>query len=100
MTKYKLTITVKEVHGKCPLYQVGDKMVINEFYIDTNNSKHICMHAFSAMLTSLSAFIRGFSAKDLGIGTDADVGYLHCPDPGPPYTKGGAVIFEVKREIV
>jgi uncharacterized repeat protein (TIGR04076 family) len=49
------------------------------------------------MLTLISAFIHGSSAKNLGIGSEDDVGYIQCPDLGPPYTKGGTVIFELRR---
>lgn len=100
MTEYRLVITVKEVRGKCPLYQVGDKVIIDKSYINTKKSKNICIHALSAMFTLLSAFVHGSSATELGIGAKADVGYLQCPDPGPPYTKGGTVIFVIRREVI
>ena len=98
--KCRLIITVKEVWGRCPLYLVDDKMVIEGFYINTKESKNICMHAFLAMSSLLSAFIHGSSAKELGIGLQEDIGHLRCPDPGPPYTKGGSVLFELRRELI
>ena len=99
ITKYRLRITVKEIKGKCPLYQVGDTMIIDKFYLDTAESENFCIHAISAMFPLLSSFIHGISAKELGIGTEKDIGYLQCPDPGPPHTKGGTVLFEIKREV-
>jgi len=45
-------------------------------------------------------FIKGVSAKTLGIGEEDDIGYIQCPDPGKPYTKGGTVIFELRRTSV
>jgi hypothetical protein len=33
------------------------------------------------MLTLLSPFLKGVSAKVLGIGEQDDVGYVQCPDP-------------------
>ena len=98
MARYRLTIRVKEVRGKCPLYQVGDEILIDRFFIDADRSRDVCMHAFSAMSTLLSAFIHGSSAVDLGIGSEEGVGYLQCPDPGPPCTEGGTVLFELRRE--
>ena len=95
--KYKLIFTVKEIRGKCPLYKPGDKIVIDGFYVNTKESKNVCMHAFSAMLSLVSLLSHGFSTKKLGIGLREDVGYLHCPDPGPPRTKGGTVLFEIRR---
>jgi hypothetical protein len=52
------------------------------------------------MSTLLSAFSHGSSAIGLGIGEKENLGYLRCPDPGPPCTKGGTVLFELRRENV
>jgi len=98
--KYSIILEVKEVRGFCPLYKIGDKIVIKEFYIDSKSSKNICIHFLSAAFTLLSAFIHGLSAIELGIGNIEDVAYLQCPDPGPPYTKGGTVIFELRRKLL
>jgi len=100
MAKYRLTITVKEVRGKCPIYKVGDKIIIDKFYINTKKSKNVCIHAISALSTLLSTFLHGTSAKELGIGKKKNIGYLQCQDPGPPYTPGGTVLFEIKRKRI
>jgi uncharacterized repeat protein (TIGR04076 family) len=52
------------------------------------------------MLTLLTPFLKGVSAKSLGIGEKDDVGYVQCPDPGELYTSGGTVVFELKREKI
>jgi len=52
------------------------------------------------MLTLTMPFLKGVSAKVLGIGEEDNVGYIQCPDPGKPYTSGGTVIFELRREEV
>ncbi len=100
MPLYRVKIRVKEVRGFCPLYKPGDEIVLNGYYIDTKKSAPVCMHAFLALSSLLSAFSHGASARDLGIGEKDDVGYLQCPDPGPPHTKGGTVLFELIREGV
>ena len=97
---YRVTIDVKEIRGRCPVYAISDRIILDGYYIDSRMSSNICMHAFSAMLTLLSAFAHGSSAIDLGIGEKEDLGYLQCPDPGPPYTKGGTVLFELRREQI
>jgi len=51
------------------------------------------------MLTLLSPFLKGVSAKTLGISSEDDVGYVQCPDPGRPYTCGGTVVFRLVREL-
>ena len=98
MTQYRVTATVKEIRGKCPLYTLGDKIVFERFYVKSSQSRDICIHAFSAMSTLLSALLHGTSARDLAIGSKPDVGYIQCPDPGPPHTMGGTVVFELKRQ--
>lgn len=98
--KYRITATVKEIKGHCPVYRVGDKIVFERFYIKAKHSGDVCMHALAAMSTLLSAFLHGSSAKDLGMGSNDDIGYLQCPDPGPPCTKGGTVVFELRRERI
>lgn len=97
MLRYKVVATVKDIKGYCPIYRVGDSFTIEWFYIKPEVSSNVCLHALSSMLTLLSAFMHGLSARDLGIGGEDDVGYVQCPDPGSPYTKGGTVTFELRR---
>jgi len=96
---YRLTITVREIRGNCPVYRVGDKMVIEEPKILTKERNAICMHALASMLTMLVPLSRGVSFKELGLAKEeGEVGYIQCLDPGEPYTEGGTVIFEIMRE--
>lgn len=97
MVLYRVLISVLEVRGSCPVYKIGDEILLEGFYIISNQSANICIHALSALMSLLSAFSHGASARDLGIGSKDDEGYVQCPDPGPPYTKGGTVIFHLKR---
>jgi len=55
-----------------------------EVYIKEIRSKPVCLHVLVAMLTLLSPFLKGVSARGLGIGLKDDVGYVKCPDPGKP----------------
>ena len=96
---YEVTIEVVEVRGYCAAgYKVGDKIVVKGYYIDPKDvSSKICLHAMTGVISLLSPFIHGVSAKILGIGDKDDEGYIQCPDPGKPYTCGGTVIFRVRR---
>ena len=99
MSRFEVKVVVKEVRGCCAAcYKPGDSFVVREFYILENQKAKICLHALSSMLTLLMPFLKGVSAKDLGIGSTDDIGYVQCPDPGEPYTCGGTVIFELRRE--
>ena len=100
MKKYRVRAKVVRITGTCPIYKVGDEIVIDRFFIDTQKSKNVCIHALSALLSLLSAYLHGNSAIDLGIGKEENKGYMQCPDPGPPWTCGGTVLFELIREEI
>jgi len=94
----RVVVTAEKVKGHCPVYTKDDKITIEEFYIKSQDSQNICIHAFAAMTTLLSAFLHDCSATKLGIGPEENTGYIRCPDPGPPCTKGGNVLFKLKKE--
>ena len=95
----KLVLTVKEVRGHCPVHKVGDRIVVEVPKIDIASTDALCVHALGSMLSMLVPLARGVSFKDLGLAVEeGNVGYVQCLDPGPPYTAGGTVIFEIKRE--
>ncbi len=99
MTKHKVKIIVHKVIGRCGMgYRQSDEFIIEGYYIKPNRCVPVCIHALNSMMTLLIPFIKGISVKELGIGEDNDTGYVQCPDPGLPYTKGGTVIFELRRE--
>ena len=96
---HRLVLTVREVRGSCPVHKVGDRIVVEVPKIDTANTDTLCVHALGSMLSELVPLARGASFKDLGLAIqEGNVGYVQCLDPGPPYTAGGTVIFEIKRE--
>lgn len=95
----RLVITVKEIRGRCPVFSTGDKIVIEEPEIVPEKTDALCVHALGSMLTIIIALSRGASFRDLGLAREeGDVGYVQCLDPGPPYTPGGTVVFEIRRE--
>lgn len=85
-----------EIRGKCPVYEVGDKIVINGAEIDLEKTTKICMHSLPSILHYVVALREGVDAKKLGLSKDGKYAYIQCLDPGPPYTEGGTVIFRVK----
>ena len=95
---YKVKVCVKEVRGMCALgYKPGDCFEVERFYIK-DAGKGVCLHALAATLTLLAPLLKGVPATTLGIGKEENTGYVQCPDPGKPYTCGGTVVFELKRE--
>ena len=94
----EVIIEVSSIKGTCPVYKQGDKFVVCMPELIVSPQTKICIHAFLAIQTFIQALARGYSAKELGIGPTDDLGYAQCPDPGPPYTKGGTVIFKLIRK--
>jgi len=95
----RLVLTVKEIRGKCPVHKLGDRIVVESPEIIPTKTDALCVHALGSMLSVLVPLARGVSVKDLGLAReDGNIGYVQCLDPGPPFTLGGTVIFEIKRE--
>ena len=71
---YRVKVCVKEVKGKCAMkYKPGDCFTVERYYIK-DIGRGVCIHALASMLTLLSPFLKGVSAKALGIGTEDDIG--------------------------
>ncbi len=99
--KYRLVISVKEIRGNCPVFNVGDRIVVESPNIIVEKTDSICVHAFGCMLSMIVALSRGISFKELGLAREeGEKGYIQCLDPGKPYTNGGTVLFEIRRERI
>ena len=94
-----LEITVAEVRGHCPVYRVGDKIVIDDPEIVLDKTDALCTHALSSLLHYVLALDRGADSVGLGLSKpdDREHAYIQCVDPGEPYTQGGTVIFKICR---
>lgn len=98
---YKLVMTAKKIRGKCPVFKVGDKITVETPKIVLKETDAFCVHAFGSMISMITALSRGISFKELGLAKkEGDIGYVQCLDPGTPYTDGGTVIFEIRREKI
>jgi uncharacterized repeat protein (TIGR04076 family) len=97
--KHRLIITVKEISGKCPVFNVGDRIVVESPKVVVDKTDNLCIHAFGCMLSMLVPLSHGISFRQLGLAKEeGEKGYVQCLDPGKPYTNGGTVLFEIKRE--
>ena len=92
-----LDIRVCQIKGKCPVYKVGDKMTIDGARILLDRTDAACVHALATLLHYVVALEEGADPVKLGLSKDKGHAYLQCVDPGPPYTEGGTVTFEVRR---
>lgn len=98
---YRLIITVEEIRGRCPVFKVGDKIIVEEPEIITAKTDTLCVHAFGSILSMIIPLSRGVGFSELGLAKEEEeVGYVQCLDPGPPYTSGGTVVFKIEREKI
>jgi len=59
----RLTVTVKEIRGKCPVFKVGDEIVIEGPKIVPEKTDALCVHALGSMLSMIIALGRGSASK-------------------------------------
>jgi len=90
----RLIITAREIRGKCPVFKHGDRIVIEGPEVKLDETDAICTHAFASLLPYIVALRKGIKPSELGLGR-GEKAYVQCLDPGPPYTDGGTVIFEI-----
>ena len=94
-----LEIRVHEIRGKCPVYKVGDKMVVDGPKIVLEETDAVCVHALSTLLHYVVALDEGADPVKLGLTRpeEKECAYMQCVDPGEPYTHGGTVVFRCRR---
>ena len=94
-----LEVEVVEVRGYCPVYRVGDKIVVVDPEIVLEKTDALCVHALSSLLHYVLVLERGADPVELGLSKpeDREHAYIQCVDPGKPYTDGGTVIFRCRR---
>lgn len=94
-----LEVEVVEVRGRCPVYRVGDKVLIDDPEIVLDKTDALCVHALTSLLHYVLILERGGDPVELGLAKpeDREHAYIQCLDPGEPYTHGGTVVFRVQR---
>ncbi len=93
----KLVIRVVDIKGECAVHSLGDEIVIDGPEIDLEKTDNICIHALAPILHYAVALREGADPEKLGLSKEKNKAYIHCPDPGEPYTDGGEVVFEIER---
>jgi uncharacterized repeat protein (TIGR04076 family) len=93
-----LLIEVVEIRGRCPVYRVGDSIVLKEGYIlDLSGKNAVCMHSLASIFPYYVALSHGVESEDLGLskkGEASHKAYVQCLDPCH-ITEGGTVVFAI-----
>ena len=94
-----LEIVVHEIRGRCPVYKVGDRIIIDEPKILLDKTDALCIHVLPSLLHYALIMESGGDLVKLGLSKpeDKEHAYIQCVDPGDPYTEGGTVIFRCRR---
>ena len=94
-----LEIVVHEIRGKCPVYKIGDRLIIDDPEIILKKTDALCTHALSTLLHYVTILEHNWCPVEFGLTTpkDPENAYMQCIDPGKPYTEGGTVIFKCRR---
>lgn len=92
----KLIIKVLKIKGTCSVYEVGDKIVIDEGHkLNLEETDNVCMHSLASIMPCYIALSKEVDSKALGLTKEGNKAYLQCLDPCE-ITGGGTVIFEIK----
>ena len=67
-----LEIEVYEIRGKCPVYKVGDKIVVDDPKIVLEKTDALCTHALSSLLHYTLVLDRGADSVELGLSKPED----------------------------
>jgi uncharacterized repeat protein (TIGR04076 family) len=94
----KVRITVQEINGKCPVFNVGERITFDGPRLVKEETDAYCVWASSSFLPYLLAVRHNISSKEIGLSHKDGVYFVHCLDPGPPHTPGGTVLFEIRCE--
>jgi len=96
----KLVIRVEKINGRCPVYKVGDTIVLdNGFRLNLDETTKGCMHSFASIIPYHIALSKGVRPDQMGLAhKDRDDGraYVQCLDPCE-MTGGGTVTFSIER---
>ena len=88
--KYKVVIEIIAVEGKCPIYGLGDKIVLENDVINMKETKAVCLPLHATIMHSYQ--LHQFSKEHTG--------QIHkCPMIGPP--RGyGYVMFRYTNKLL
>ncbi|MFW6065010.1 MAG: TIGR04076 family protein [Candidatus Natronoplasma sp.] len=83
------------MEGDCPVFEEGDKIVIDDPVVDLQRTDAICTHALDTILHYTTALENNVNPVELGLSkSDEKAAFMQCVDPGKEYTDGGTVIFK------
>ena len=94
----KLVVEVVDIIGNCPVYEMGNKLVLDDgFKVNLKETDCICLHSLASILPYHIALSNGVDPVKIGLAREGGDAYVQCLDPHR-YTGGGTVTFKVSRQ--
>lgn len=105
--KNRVIVDIVEVEGKCPVYKVGDVMVIDEPRLVLAETDALCMRAMGPLMTHIISVAGGVDPSSAeggvlhhianpNVPAEKGIHYTQCPMPGKPYSEYGPVLFRLR----
>ena len=96
----KLRIDIIEIHGNCPVYQIGDSFdLLDGYKLQIPESRTVCLHGLAALLPFYNALAKGIKPQKLGLaGSEPAAAFVQCADPWQ-HTGGGTVVFRITKSM-
>ncbi|MCJ7608738.1 hypothetical protein MUP00_03595 [Candidatus Bathyarchaeota archaeon] len=104
MARNRVIMEVVEIKGRCPVYKVGDRIVVDPVpgedasVINLKETDNICTRVLGTALLSYTLWFE-YASPSKGDGDKVPwqralgPDYSKCPMVGPPYSKCGYVTF-------
>lgn len=88
-----------EIRRYCPLYSVGDRLVIDSPRVVMGRDDPLCAFALSSVMKFVQDLENGVSAEELGLAkpNDGDHAYIPCGEKCRYYSEGGCVVFRCRK---
>ncbi len=94
----QLEIEVVDIKGDCPVYSLGDKIVLDDGYrVNLAETDAICMHSLASIFPYYVAISKGTRGDQLGLSKEGEEAFVQCLDP-MERTGGGTVTFKISRK--
>lgn len=94
----RLTIKAVAVKGTCPVYNIGDKIVIDDgFRLNLAETDAVCMHSLASLMPYYVALSQSVTPAQLSLANEQGIACVQCLDPAE-CTGGGTVLFEMVVE--
>ena len=100
-TRRRLVVRVEAIKGGCPVYDVGDLIVLDDgFRLNLRETTNGCMHSFASIIPYHIALANGVKPEQMGLAHKErkdGKAYVQCLDPCD-VTGGGTVTFSIERQ--